>query len=1047
MRFAFIVAAGLAVSASGIGRPTSTAWADPPESVGGVAPTDARSPEEERKSFHLPPGFEAQLVADETQIHKPMNIAFDDRGRLWVTETVEYPYPAKEGTAPRDAVKILDDFGPDGRARKVTTFADGLNIPIGLMPLGDGSSALVHSIPAIWRLTDTDGDGKADTREKVYETFASDDTHGMTSNFIWGFDGWIYADHGFANSSDVKAADGSRLQLNSGNTYRMKADGSRIEQFTHGQVNPFGLSFSPMGDLFSADCHTKPLYLLLRGGHYPSFGKPDDGLGFAPEMVTHDHGSTAIDAALYYAAENFPAAFRDNLYVGNVVTNRINRDTIEWHGSSPRGIAQPDFLVADDPWFRPVCMQVGPDGALYVADFYNRIIGHYEVPLTHPGRDRTSGRIWRIFYNGPEPHAEAVAPRADWTKASVEELIKDLDHPNLVVRMKATNQLVNRGGPEVIDPLRKLIRPGYSNTALKAPHTKWRRVHALWVLQRLDALKDADLESGYDTWMDLGSQVHLMKVLAERPAVPERTHRHLVKGLTRAGKFETFDPFVQRVAAETLGLHPAPEHIRPLLGLRKNIPADDTHLLHVVKMALRNQLLKPENWKSAPGGPNDTAWEEWDYRWTAEVSLAIPTVESARYLDGHIRRWPEPQEWLCKFIQHIARYGDKDTDASILAFARKDKPADLGHQAAILKAIQQGTQERGATLSEPAQAWAGDLIARLIHSGSDADLQAGIALAGEMKLKAAGEALAALVLDRKAPESRRAAAMGALGGIDAGRAVGPVAAVLEEAVEPIGSRVQAAGELGKLNQEASRAALLRTLPTAPGPLQSAIAVGLAASPQGADELLKAVAAGKASARLIQDKAVVLRLQTTKVEGLEARLADLLKGLPPADQKLNELIERRRAAFAAAKPDATAGSQVFAKTCAACHQLNGQGARVGPQLDGVGLRGSDRLMEDILDPNRNVDQAFRTTILALDDGQVASGLLLREEGDVLILADQQGKDVRVPRGKVEERTTSQLSPMPANFVDQLPEADFLNLVAYLSSQRPPTGTGDRSPARP
>jgi len=1042
MRRAFIVAAGLVLAAGGIGRPGGRAWADPPESVGGVAPTEARSPEEERKSFHLPPGFEAQLVADETQIHKPMNIAFDDRGRLWVTETVEYPYPAKEGTKPRDAVKVLDDFGPDGRARRVTTFADGLNIPIGVMPLGDGSSALVHSIPAIWRLTDSDGDGTADKREAVYQTFESKDTHGMTSNFTWGFDGWIYADHGFANSSDVKAADGSRLVMNSGNTYRMRPDGSRLEQFTHGQVNPFGLSFSPMGDLYSADCHTKPLYLLLRGAHYPSFGAPDDGLGFAPEMVTHDHGSTAIDAALYYAADQFPKAFRDNLYVGNVVTNRINRDTIEWHGSSPRGIAQPDFLVADDPWFRPVCMQVGPDGALYVADFYNRIIGHYEVPLTHPGRDRTRGRIWRILYTGPEPHARPEAPRADWTKATAAELIRDLDHPNLVVRIKATNQLANRGGAEVVKLLKEELDRVRRFAMLNLPpRQNWSAVHALWALHRLDVLDPRELEVVASERYYLGGLVHAQHLLAERRDLTGAARDRVIAGLDDA------EPLVRRAAADALGQHPAPENIKPLLERRKAIPADDTHLLHVVKMALRNQLLKPENWKAAPGGTARTLWEEWDYRWTAEVSLGIPTVEAARYLDAHIRRWPEPQEWLSKFIRHIARHGDKATDESLLAFARRDKPADLGHQAAILKAIQQGMQERGAPFSEPAQARAGDLIGKLIRSGSEPDLQAGIALAGAMKLKAAGEALTALVHDRKAPESRRAAAMGALAGIDAGQAVGPLVAVLDEAAEPVGAREQAAATLAKLNQDASRAALLKALPSAPGRLQVAIATGLAASPQGADGLLASVAAGKASARLFQDNAVVLRLQAAKVPGLEDRLAKLLKGLPPAEQKLNELIDRRRAAFASAKPDAAAGEQVFARTCAACHQLDGKGARIGPQLDGVGLRGADRLMEDILDPNRNVDQAFRTTSLALDDGQVAAGLLLREEGDVLILADAQGKDVRVPKGKVEERTISQLSPMPANFGDQLPEADFTNLIAYLIGRRPPTGTGDRSAARP
>ena len=117
-------------------------------------------------------------------------------------------------------------------------------------------------------------------------------------------------------------------------------------------------------------------------------------------MVTHDHGSTGIGGISYYAADQFPEAYRGTIFIGNVVTNRINHDRIEWHGSSPKGIEQPDFVWSEDNWFRPGGHRARPRRRLYVADFYNRIIGHYEVPLTHPGRDRERGRIWRIVYRG-----------------------------------------------------------------------------------------------------------------------------------------------------------------------------------------------------------------------------------------------------------------------------------------------------------------------------------------------------------------------------------------------------------------------------------------------------------------------------------------------------------------------------------------------------------------------------------------------------------------------------------------------------------------------
>ncbi|HEX4591594.1 MAG TPA: PVC-type heme-binding CxxCH protein, partial [Gemmataceae bacterium] len=171
-----------------------------------IAATDFRSPADELKALRLPPGFEAQLVAAEPDIHKPINLAFDARGRLWVTCTIEYPFPAAEGNG-RDTVKILSDFGPDGKARKVETFADGLNIPIGVLPYKDG--AIVYSIPNLWFLRDTDGDGKCDKREVLVSGFGHRDTHGMVNGLTLGFDGWVYCNHGYSNDSVAKGTDGS----------------------------------------------------------------------------------------------------------------------------------------------------------------------------------------------------------------------------------------------------------------------------------------------------------------------------------------------------------------------------------------------------------------------------------------------------------------------------------------------------------------------------------------------------------------------------------------------------------------------------------------------------------------------------------------------------------------------------------------------------------------------------------------------------------------------------------------------------------------------
>ena len=214
--------------------------------------------------------------------------------------------------------------------------------------------------------------------------------------------------------------------MNSGNTYRFRLDGSRIEQFTHGQVNPFGLCFDRARQpLFPPIATARRSINSSRGGYYPSFGKPHDGLGFAPR---HDGPPPRLAppsaASSTTATTSSPPSFATTLFIGNVMTSRINRDKLDIQRlARPKRIEQPDFLTRDDPWFRPVDIQLGPDGALYIADFYNRIIGHYEVPLPHPGRDRERGRIWRVIYRGSDGQPKLHQRTLDLTKASTNELI------------------------------------------------------------------------------------------------------------------------------------------------------------------------------------------------------------------------------------------------------------------------------------------------------------------------------------------------------------------------------------------------------------------------------------------------------------------------------------------------------------------------------------------------------------------------------------------------------------------------------------------------
>ncbi|PYV10179.1 MAG: dehydrogenase, partial [Acidobacteria bacterium] len=545
-----------------------------------VRPTPPRTPEEERSGFQLPPGFEIELFASEPDIGKPLNMAFDSRGRLWITQSREYPHAAADGKG-GDKVLILEDSDGDGRADKFIPFAEGLNIPVGVVPVRGG--AVVYSIPYIYRFFDLDGDGRADDRAVLYGKFAYDDTHGMVSHFRRGFDGWIYACHGFTNKSTVSGRDGNTVVMDSGNTFRFRLDGSRIEHFTHGQVNPFGLAFDPLGNLYSADCHSQPIYQLLEDADYPHFARPATGIGFGPAMMDHDHGSTAIAGIAYYAAEQFPEEYRGNIFTGNVVTSRINRDSLEARGSTPFAVAEVDFVISQDPWFRPVDLQLAPDGSLYVADFYNRIIGHVEVPLDHPGRDKLRGRIWRIRYRGPGAGARSSG-RVRLAGARIEALLAALGDPNLKVRMLAADELVDRVGRTAVEPVRRLVESRAAKPTQKS--------HGLWVLARLRALEPSLLAAATAD-PDATVRVHAFRILAQEAAWKDSERALALAGLA------DHDPRVERAAAGAARLHPDASQVRPLVDLRARIPPADTHLLHATRLALRDQLRSPGVLESA----------------------------------------------------------------------------------------------------------------------------------------------------------------------------------------------------------------------------------------------------------------------------------------------------------------------------------------------------------------------------------------------------------------------------------------------------------------
>jgi putative heme-binding domain-containing protein len=1135
----------------------------------GVRTTPWQNPDDERRSFRLPPGFEMQLVASEPDLLKPMNLAFDAQGRLWVTVTQEYPYPAPTNRPGRDAIKILEDTDGDGRADKITTFADGLNIPIGIYPYKNG--CLAWSIPNIWFFQDTDGDGKSDKRERFFGPFDhTRDTHGNQASFRRGFDGWLYATHGYNNDSHVKGPDGNEVHLNSGNTYRMRLDGSRIEHFTHGQVNPFGLAFDPLGNLFSSDCHSAPIYQLLAGAYYPSFGKPHDGLGFAPTMMEQQRGSTALDGISCYADNLWPEEFHDNFFIGDVMTSAVFRDRAVEFGGTKMARAMPNLVSTDDPWFRPVDTQLGPDGALYIADFYNRIIGHYEVPLTHPGRDRTSGRIWRLVYRGKDNQLQ-VHPRRDLAKASAAALVDILGHPNLTLRRLAADQLTDRIGQASVPVLEKALSGKNVNA--------FQIVHGLWVLQRLGALKEKQLVTAARA-KDRLIRVHAMRLIADQAKLPLSLEKAARQGLKDP------DGLVQRCAAEALANHPSSSHVQPLLDLQRGIPAKDTHLLYVARKALRDQL----NSETIFQRLTMSNLSEADAEAVANAALGVKSTAAGSFLIRHVRTASTDRETLAAVLRHAVRYAPEASFDDLATIARTKFADDPDLQLSLLKSIQQGIDQRGAKLSSGLRSWGTHLAEQLLADVDDAGITwfntplinaasptnpwflqkrpsadgdpqsvflcslppAGESLTGLLRSKpftipatltfwlaghdgfpgrppqkknfvrlrlaspaSSGEVIAEAFpprndtaqkvtwdlaksagqqgileitdgdtgaayawlavgrfnpnltpLPRVSPNlagQRQAAAAelaatlnlsaleGSLTKILASKTtdletrvkvahglialkpatpLAPLGPLLIDAALPLHLRARLSDALAEKDNAVGQAILIEVLRGAAQRTQLKLAQALAGNSEGGDMLIRAVANGVASPRLLMDRSVGDKLLASRPTDGATRIKQLTKGLSPVSAELQKVLESRVASYRPAKAKPVEGAVLFTKHCAACHSIDQKGGNVGPQLDGIGTRGLERLCEDLLDPNRNVDRAFRTTLLVLKDGEVVSGLFRRQEGELVVLAESTGKEISIARKDIAERRESETSLMPENFGELLSPEEFAHVISFL-----------------
>jgi putative membrane-bound dehydrogenase-like protein len=465
-------------------------------------------PLETQKKFKVPKGFEVRLFASEPEVVNPVAMTWDERGRLWVLELYEYPKGVPKGQKGRDRIKILEDVDADGKADKVTVFADGFSLATGLA-LGNGGVYLGQA-PNLYFLEDTDGDDKADKTTVLKTGFGMEDRHELLNGFAWGPDGWLYMTHGVFTHSKVKDPNNPKddgVQMDAA-LARYHPTTKKFEVFADGTSNPWGVDWNERGDAFVSACVIQHLFHMAPGGQYNRQGGtwanpygyvgdlPSKGL---PAIVDWRHYRAAHAGICIYRGDQWPAEWRGLAYLGNIHQSAINCDRLEPVGSTYKAtkestllgqdkgtweVGAGNFLVCDDHWFRPVSNQTGPDGAMWIMDWSDKYPCYQNAQADPEGVDRELGRIWRVVWTGDQP-GKAVPSRPgkdmNLAKLSTKELAGLLENENNWQRRQGQRLLTERKDKAAVPALEKLLKDGQATQV---------RLAALWTLHGQDAPDD-----------------------------------------------------------------------------------------------------------------------------------------------------------------------------------------------------------------------------------------------------------------------------------------------------------------------------------------------------------------------------------------------------------------------------------------------------------------------------------------------------------------------------------------------------------------------------
>ncbi|HEV7282061.1 MAG TPA: PVC-type heme-binding CxxCH protein [Pirellulaceae bacterium] len=1006
------------------------------------------SPEDSQKLYTHPVGFELELVASEPQIGKPIAMNWDERGRLWLLETVDYPNELQPQGQGRDRIRICEDTNDDGKIDQTKIFAEGLSIPTSLTFAHGG--VIVHQAPDTLFLRDDDGDDKADVRSVLFTGWSTNDTHAGPSNLVYGLDGWYYGQVGYAGfRGDIAGEERNFRQ----GFYRFRVAPTRNRQnplvvsefefLRNVNNNAWGVGVSEEGILFGSTANGNPsvhmpianrYYEAVRGWSPSVLGTiaTDDEIHPLTDVVRQvdHHGSfTAAAGHALYTARQYPREWWNRTAFVSEPTGHLTATfTLQPQGSTFVAKNSWNLIAGVDEWQAPIMAEVGPDGSVWIIDWYNIVVQHNPTPAgfeTGKGaayvtdlRDKKHGRIYRLTYKGdatsndasPSGERRTEVPRApDATNdastdsladATPEQLVAALSDSNFFWRRHAHRLIAEGMAGDVTKALVELVKTAPTDEAGLAPAA----MHALWLLDR---------------------RATLPREKAVVVPVVERALDHPTSGVRRAAVQTVDDESLDAFLASGVLNDPDPQ-VRLAAFLRASEFPTDALLAQAVYGAA-NQPTLSDPWLR-------------DAVTAAAAQHAYPFLATALAAENEAEDFEQRPQGLDVIIARVAEHfarGKPTDELNRLFVAMGQTEHAESSLAAIAEGLEKGLPKQPTAKLSPA---ADEGLAKAM-AGAPADLRSvlvrlGLSLGSEKMESFAGDLVAGYVkqiADNSLDGQKRIFAAQEL------IAFRPdddqvVASILKQ-IQPQTPPDVAIGLLESLSKSQSAAVASgvadRFNSLTPSLRQRALSMLLSRA-EWTDRLVTALTENDIP---LSDLALDQRqaLAAHPDPAIKKRAAQLLMnagGLPNADRQA--AIDAYHAALT--EPgDAVRGKELFVKECGKCHKMQGEGTAIGPDLTGMAVHPRHELLIHILDPSRSVEGNFRVYQAVLADGRVRSGLLASETRTSIELVDAEAKRHNLLREDLEELVASSKSLMPEGFEKQLDVAAMTDLLAYMTKR--------------